>query len=226
VLTQRADIDESPETARRPWIVSRYHPVWSGLWDDEDLEGLPFEVKGFFIFLFTNARMTPSGIYRATDTQLAVDTHLPKKRVHRYLMALVERHRIVRDGTWVFVRGYLARQGKNPQFLRSVEKDVRQCTSRPILEAFNQRYPLLFRWTADPLARVSHPIGDPPMSSNSSSSSIKDSSSLQGRNRLKGSLEPPVGSESKPGGPEALRDILSRVGFQPESTRGLPPAHE
>jgi hypothetical protein len=193
--------------------VSRYHPVYSGLWDDEDLEGLSFEVKGFFIFLFTNTRMTPSGIYRATDTQLAVDTHLPKKRVHRYLMALVERHRIVRDGAWLFVRGYLARQGKSPQFLRAVEKDIHQCTSPVILEAFTQRYPLL-RGSADRLGRPSPSPTPKP---------IKEPSPLQDR---KGSLEPPVGSEMKPGGPEALRDILSRVGFRPESTRGLPPAHE
>jgi hypothetical protein len=206
--------------------VSRYHPVWSGLWDDEDLEGLPFEVKGFFIFLFTNTRMTPSGIYRATDTQLAVDTHLPKTRVHRYLMALVERRRIIRDGTWIFVRGYLARQGKSPQFLRAVEKDIHQCTSSRILEAFRQRYPLFLRGYAEGQPRpsgdpTSHPEPEPPPTPK------PKPSPLQGRNRnRKGSLEPRVGSESKPGGPEALRDILARVGFRPESTRGLPPAHE
>jgi hypothetical protein len=202
--------------------VSRYHPVWSGLWDDEDLEGLPFEVKGFFIFLFTNTRMTPSGIYRATDTQLAVDTHLPKKRVHRYLMALVERRRIIRDGAWIFVRGYLARQGKNPQFLRAVDKDIHQCTSRRILEAFSQRYSHLFHGMADPCASHAHPIGGI-CTSEPIKEPIKKPSPQMGRNRRKGSLEPPVGSESKPGGPEALRDILSRVGFRPESTRGLPP---
>jgi hypothetical protein len=46
------------------------------------------------------------------------------------------------------------------------------------------------------------------------------------RNRRKGSFEPTVGSETKPGGPEALRDILARVGFRPELPRGLPSAHE
>jgi hypothetical protein len=99
-----------------------------------------------------------------------------------------------------------------------VEKDVHQCTSPRILEAFNQRYPLLRRGSADRLGRPSNSPEPPP-----SPEPIKKPSPLQGR---KGSLEPPSGSESKPGGPEALRDILARVGFRPESARGLPPAHE
>ena len=62
-------------------MASRYHPIEDGLWDDPKLEGCSFEEHGFFAFLCSNHRQRPSGIYRATDGQLAADTGLPVKRV-------------------------------------------------------------------------------------------------------------------------------------------------
>ena len=55
-------------------MASDYHPLYSTLWNDEKLEASPFEARGFFAYLCSNNRVRPSGIYRATDAQLAADT--------------------------------------------------------------------------------------------------------------------------------------------------------
>ena len=90
-----------------------YHYISSGLWNDEALEGLPFEGVGFFAYLFSNPRMRPSGIYRVTDAELVLATGLPLGRVRRYLTELMRRGRIVRDRAWLFVRGVFKRRPKN-----------------------------------------------------------------------------------------------------------------
>lgn len=123
-------------------MASDYHPFYASLWNDEKLEGACFEGKGFFGYLFTNHRVRPSGIYRATDEQLASDTSLPVRRVHGYLADLHARGLIIRDGAWVFVISYFKRQPKGDNILRGVESDIKNCSSLPVLRAFFKKYPL------------------------------------------------------------------------------------
>jgi uncharacterized phage protein (TIGR02220 family) len=137
-----------------------YHPLYDGLWHHEDLEGAPFEEKAFFIFLWSNPRMRPSGIYRVTDEQLAADAELPVKRVQAYLGDLSRRLRIVRDGAWVFVRGYFARQPKQERLLLGVQSDINSCSSVPILKSFGEKYPVFDKWSTDRLQKVSNPHND------------------------------------------------------------------
>lgn len=134
-----------------------YHPLYDGLWHHEDLEGAPFEEKAFFIFLWSNPRMRPSGIYRVTDAQLAADAELPVTRVQAYLADLARRLRIVRDGAWLFVRGYFARQPKQDRLLLGVQADINSCSSVPVLQSFGQKYPIYDKWSADRLQKVSNP---------------------------------------------------------------------
>lgn len=138
-------------------MASRYHPLFGGLWSSVHLEGLPFEAKGFFAYLCSNDRLRPSGIYRVTDAQLAVDTGLPIGRIRSYLQALVERDRIVRDGAWIFVQGYLKRQPRGDRLLKGAEADVMECTSEAILKAFGHKYPHLDRWSTDRLLTLTRP---------------------------------------------------------------------
>ena len=135
-----------------------YHPLYAGLWSDERLGS--FECRGFFAFLFSHHRMRPSGIYRATDQQLAVDTGLPLRRVRKYLAHLERVRRIVRDAPWLFVVGYLKRQPKHERLLVAARNDVAECTSVAVLEAFGKQYPLFDRWSADRLLTISRPSLD------------------------------------------------------------------
>lgn len=139
-------------------MPARYHPIVDTLWDDEALEGLPFEGKGFFCFLCSNRRLRPSGIYRVTDEQLAVDTGLAVKRVRHYLGVLVTRKRVVRDGAWIFVRGYFGRQPKGERLLLGVKADLDDCSSSRILAAFSEKYPHLRKWSDDRLVKVRRPL--------------------------------------------------------------------
>lgn len=124
----------------------RYHAIEDGLWDDPKLEGTPFEERGFFAYLCANYRSRPAGIYRATDEQFAADTTLPAARVRAYLADLHQRGGIVRDGAWIFLPGYWARQAHNPGMIVAARSDVQNCTSEIICAAFLKKYPLHSEW--------------------------------------------------------------------------------
>lgn len=127
-------------------MAARYHPLYDGLWNDDafdaqgDLPEASFEERAFFAFLCSNHRLRPSGIYRASDAQLALDATLPVGRVKRYMVALEQRRRIVRDGLWLFVRGYFGRQPKQAALLDAVKSDLAACSSPVIHEAFRAKY--------------------------------------------------------------------------------------
>ncbi len=140
--------------------MATYHALYSGLWNDDALEGLTFETKGFFAYLCTNDRVRPSGIYRVSDDQLVADTGLPLKRVRSYLSTLVSRGRLIRDGWWLFIQGYLKRQPKHDRLLAAVRQDVENCSSRVVLEAFSLKYTQFSRWSADRLLTVTRPSAE------------------------------------------------------------------
>jgi hypothetical protein len=135
---------------------STYHPTYGDVWNDERLGD--FEGRSFFVFLFSHHRVRPSGIYRATDDQLAVDSGLPVKRVRAHLDRYVATGRIVRDGAWLFVVGYFKRQAKGPQLLKGVQADVSACTSAAVLEAFGSKYSAHSQWSSDRLATLDRPM--------------------------------------------------------------------
>jgi len=139
---------------------SSYHPIYSGLWKDEDLEGTSFETKAFFVFLCSNDHVHVSGIYRVTDPQLVADTGLTLARVRGALEELETRHRIVRDGVWLFVRGYFARQPKHQNLLAAAARAVAECSSSAVLQAWGERYPIHSQWSADRLATVGQRSGN------------------------------------------------------------------
>jgi hypothetical protein len=148
-------------------MASTYHPIFSGLWNDDALEGLSFECHGFFAFLCSNDHVRPSGIYRVTDPQIVAETGLRLGKVRQYLSVLAERKRIVRDGAWMFVCGYFKRQPKGDSMLAAVRKDVENCSSNVILEAFSLKYPLFHRWSADRRATLGRPPTEHPPSEQS-----------------------------------------------------------
>lgn len=157
-------------------MAVRYSPIYSTVWDDEALEGTTFEVHAFFVFLWSNDRIRPSGIYRATDEQLATASHIPSRTVQKYLEILQTRTRIIRDGAWLFVRGYLARQPNHSNFRRAVRQNLAECSSRMILTAFAQRYPIYRQWVDNRLATVAEPLNE---SRSSEQSSTEQSSTEQ-----------------------------------------------
>jgi hypothetical protein len=170
-------------------MAGRYSPIYSGVWNHEALEGTSFECKAFFVFLCSNERVRPSGIYRVTDAQLAVDTGLPSRSIRHYLDDLVRRCRIIRDGAWLFVRGYLDRQPKQERLLKSVLNDITECGSLLVLRAFGEKYPIYRRWSDDRLLTINRPL-QPNVSSEQSRVDTEQSSRGSGDHRPE---SPPAG---------------------------------
>lgn len=215
-------------------VPSRYHPLYDGVWNDDafdatdQLPAAPFEERAFFVFLFANHRQRPSGIYRVTDQQLAVDTDLDLGIVRSYLVSLATRRRIVRDGSWLFVRGYLARQPNHANMLKAARVTVDECSSEPILMAFSARYPHLKGWVVDRLATLrgpaplmdtaslhiqaltqpsanGHPMVNQPINEFRPQSSTEQSSTEQSR-AVNGLASPEVRKPTK----DELLDLLAR----------------
>lgn len=135
----------------------RYHPLFEGFWTERKLKGCPGLERLLAIYLFSNPRVRPSGIYLMTDAHAALDVDLPVRTTTRYLEDLHKRQFIVRDQDWIFLVGYFRRQPKQDRLLRGVQSDIADCDSVPILEAFGQRYPHYSKWSADRLLTVSNP---------------------------------------------------------------------
>ena len=143
-------------------MPARYHPISDSLWGDVKLEGAPFEERGFFAFLCSNVRQRPSGIYRVSDEQLAADTGMRVRRVKRYLIDLETRGLVTRDGRWMFVHSYFARQPHQDRLLAAVRDDVAQCDSVTVLTAFVRRYPEFYSLLPpDRQATVGPTVGRP-----------------------------------------------------------------
>jgi len=126
--------------------MAKYHPLYSGVWDDPSLEGTSFATKAFFVFLFSNHRVRPSGVYRVSVDQLAADTRLPVAEVKAHLSALMARRRIVYVDEWLFVRGYLKRQPNSEFLLKGARADILACRSEKIKRAFFKQYPATTVW--------------------------------------------------------------------------------
>jgi hypothetical protein len=137
--------------------MANYHPLYGDLWNHRDLKTASLEEIAFYAFLWSNHRQRPSGIYQVTDEQLVSDLRgrLTIEQVRTYLLDLDEkRHRIIRDGEWVFVTGYLKRQPKFENLLKAVDADLAKCDSERILAAFSERYPLLDQRSGKGRAKV------------------------------------------------------------------------
>jgi hypothetical protein len=186
-------------------MSARYHPLYDGLWNDDKLEGTPFEEKGFFAFLFGNPRQRPSGIYRVTDDQIAADTLLPLARVRRYLCDLDRRGRIVRDGVWLFVCGYFKRQPKRENLLAGVREDLAQCSSDRIWNEFAQRYPTVELPKRDRRPTVALPVNE---NASTEQSSTEQSSTEQSRHLLDPDRSPTV-ADNGWGRPEHLIELYN-----------------
>jgi hypothetical protein len=130
-------------------MPSRYHPIEDGLWDDPKFDAIgelpeaSGDERGYYAYLCSNTRQRPSGIYRATDGQLAAGYRWPVERVIETNAILVARDLIVRDGSWIFLPGYLKRQKQTDWLLKGVEHDTAACSSHIILQSFLEHYPLL-----------------------------------------------------------------------------------
>jgi hypothetical protein len=198
----------------------RYSPIYSGVWSHDALEGTPFEEKAFFIFLWSNERNRPSGIYRVTDEQLAADTGLRPRTIRTYLDDLSKRGRIVRDGNWIFVRGYLNRQPNQPILLKGARQDVAECASATIVEAFRQRYPLAFRWSGDGQPTIRRPsrhtIPDHTIPDSEKSKQSVSGLTPPDSDELSLSRDRPDRTEDRSNDPEPVAAILKRaLGFRP-----------
>jgi hypothetical protein len=200
--------------------MATYHPIFSGLWNDDALEGLCFEAKGFFAFLCSNDHVRPSGIYRVTDQQLAEETRLRVRRVREYLEALSVRGRIIRDGLWIFICGYFKRQPKQERLLIGARNDVNDCSSEVILKAFAVKYPYFNRWSEDRLKTISLSTASfvSPMQSNAEQSNAMQSSRPSGDLSLtKGRTKAPTQAPAKGQYLEIIRRIEAEHPELPKS---------
>lgn len=141
--------------------------------------------------------------------------------MREHLANLHQRRRIVRDGAWIFVRGYLARQPKGDNLLRGARSDVESCSSISILNAWSEKYPHLSRWSVDRLATLGRPSTDLSATEQSSTEQYRaeQSRAEQAGNEHGPAVKPPASTSagahtpaaSGTGPSAAMREVLATI---------------
>lgn len=128
------------KTKRRGAPVFR--PIHCEMWADDAFSELDTNTKLTFIYLLTNSRTTPCGIYTLSIRQGAYETGLTQKQFEDSISKLVDRVRIgyAYDTNEVYILNWLRYNGSNsPQWLKAVEDSLSFVKSNDLRELYNQR---------------------------------------------------------------------------------------
>ena len=126
------------KTKRRGAPVFR--PIHCEMWADDAFSELDTYTKLTFIYLLTNSRTTPCGIYSLSMRQGAYETGLTQKQFEDSISKLVDRVRIgyAYDTNEVFIFNWLRYNGSNsPQWLKAVEDSLSFVKSNELRDLYN-----------------------------------------------------------------------------------------
>lgn len=124
----------------------KYHTIHSALWEDEKIQEVSTDAVLLYVYLFSNAKCSFSGIYKISPRTMEFDTRL--KSVKNLLTELCQTGLIAYDfkKNSVWVRGKLKHHkntfhsyGTTKSILNDLE-EFRHCS---FLEALTARYPEL-----------------------------------------------------------------------------------
>ena len=119
-----------------------YKPVHDTFWSDPMIRKLPFEEKGFMLYLITNPHAHYSGIYYLPIVFIQTETGLPKRKVKEIMTKLEQIGRIKYDPLYemVWVVNMAKHQVKSETQIKGVEKHFHMIHPSHLIVAFLQHY--------------------------------------------------------------------------------------
>ena len=122
--------------------MANYRPVHVKIWSDPKFQDLPPKSKLVFLYLFTNEKVTESGIYPCTFRTISNETNIPVTEIEEIILndlkcmiSYDEENHII------WVKNFLRYNGRGrPEYVyRSICKDMDN-TSTSLWQHFNKSY--------------------------------------------------------------------------------------
>jgi hypothetical protein len=105
-------------------------------WGDPFVEELPSDAKLLYLWLMTNKRQNPSGIFESTIRAIATETGLDTEDVPGLIGSLSEKVVWCREKNLIWVKNFTRRQCKSSRFLLGAIPSLRALKNGDIKEAY------------------------------------------------------------------------------------------
>jgi len=91
-------------------------------WNDPDIMKLPMKAKLLYIYLWTNVHCNQAGLYEIAPETISFETGLTAEELPELLKLLVKKIAWLPEQNLIWVKNFLHRQSKSPQFLTAAAK--------------------------------------------------------------------------------------------------------
>lgn len=122
--------------------MATYRSLHVKYWSESDIESLSWNAKALMVYLLTNNHRNESALYSLTVTKMLVETSLTPDALASALAELAVAGKVYFDpgpGV-VWVVNAVRYVTLNPNCVKSIANDVRNCPSVPLAVAFCDRY--------------------------------------------------------------------------------------
>jgi len=154
----------------------------TGYWNDPDVMEMPMRAKLLYLYLWTNRHCNQAGFYEIALKTISFETELTVEEIPELLTILKKKVTWVPDQNLIWVKNFLHRQSKSPQFLAAAAKCLQSINNNGLVKeviTYNEKYNLSIPYQY-PMDRVE--VG-PYSSSLSYANSLSGSLSDKGGNR-------------------------------------------
>ncbi len=105
-------------------------------WGDSFVEELPKDAKYLYLWLMTNKRLNPSGIFEASTKAIAYETGIPEEAIPALFEVLKPKVLWCQENNLIWVKNFTRRQCKNAKFLLGAVPYLRTLKNGNLKEQF------------------------------------------------------------------------------------------
>ncbi len=108
----------------------------TGYWNDPDIIDLPMKVKLLYLYLWTNRHCNQAGLYEIALKTISFETGLTIEELPELLRILEKKVIWVPEQNLIWVKNFLHRQSKSPQFLAAAAKCLENIKNNGLIKEF------------------------------------------------------------------------------------------
>lgn len=108
----------------------------TGYWNDPDIVELPMRAKMLYLYLWTNRHCNQAGLYEIAIKTISFETGLKLDEIPELFRFLDKKVYWMPDQNMVWVKNFLHRQSKSPQFLSAAAKCLENINNNGLVKEF------------------------------------------------------------------------------------------
>jgi hypothetical protein len=108
----------------------------TGYWNDPDIMDLPMRAKLLYLYLWTNRHCNQAGLYEIALKTISFETGLAIEELPELLEILVKKVTWVPKQNLIWVKNFLHRQSKSPQFLAAAAKCLENINNNGLVKEY------------------------------------------------------------------------------------------